>query len=786
MRVERRWSAAWIGCLVACLPTANAGAEEPPAPPLHVDAWTEIGGGSVGFDDADQRADFEQYRDFPRGFFWDGLHLRFDRPDTPWYLQLDGIDLIQRDQRIGLEAGAPEQLQLRLDWDRTPHFFSDEAVTLLQLHEIHGRARFTDAASRAFLTANDPDPPTAATDAATADRIRTLLRTSERDKDLLVQRDDFGGAIEWTPLPDAPLRWTLRASGNRQTKDGTMARGTGTYERRSTPLGDTFTVLGLEQQEPVDRTTDRVAIASDFAGDPFRLSLQYDWLSFDEKVGGLHWDNPFTDTDELASSGGSLNRGRFAEAELDLYPDNRTHRIGASGSLQLPWEASFVGSLSYAWMQQDDAFLAYTRNRAILATNVPGTPVAADLARPQNDLDGDVRLLTQSYTLTSRAIEDVTLAGFYRYDQVDNQTDSILFPGYAAFGDSAWRTEISTIPPAAPEPVESRPPGYLKHNAGVDAVWKIARPVRAGAGYEYERWSRDEREVDHTGEHIGKAWVELRPLRWLRTRVDYRFGDRDASGYDPGDKEFSELRMYDQASRVRNEVRGALRVEPRDEISVGLTGRFTDEDYVDTTFGLRGTRGWSLGPELSWTPSEDVSVVAYYQHDDFEWDMQSVSKTGGATEDLIFNRSNRWRSETDDEADLAGVAVTWAVIPDRLFFDLAYDFADLTGEILTRNPTTIDPTAALSAQAFPFPDTESRLHEVSATTRYRLSENTDIGLRYLFSSYRLDDFQWNDLSPYLVGASQDDSTRYLLLDATFDDYDAHVAELFVTIRFGRE
>jgi hypothetical protein len=62
----------------------------------------------------------------------------------------------------------------------------------------------------------------------------------------------------------------------------------------------------------------------------------------------------------------------------------------------------------------------------------------------------------------------------------------------------------------------------------------------------------------------------------------------------------------------------------------------------------------------------------------------------------------------------------------------------------------------------------------------------DIGIRCLFSSYWLDDFQWNDLAPYRAGVTQDDSARDLLLAATFDDYAAQLAEFFVTIRFGRD
>ncbi|MCZ7624514.1 MAG: MtrB/PioB family outer membrane beta-barrel protein [Candidatus Methylomirabilis sp.] len=150
---------------------------------------------------------------------------------------------------------------------------------------------------------------------------------------------------------------------------------TGTYERRLVPgLGDTFRVLGIEPPEPLDHQTTQIGFATDLSGDGWIVNLGYDYMNFSNDTTRLHWQNPFNNTDELAPGAGAFNRGRFAEAQIQLFPDNHSHAVTGSGSVFLPFKTQFTGSLSHTWLFQDDRFLPFTLNSAILATNAPGSP----------------------------------------------------------------------------------------------------------------------------------------------------------------------------------------------------------------------------------------------------------------------------------------------------------------------------------------------------------------------------------------------------------------------------
>jgi hypothetical protein len=241
--------------------------------------------------------------------------------------------------------------------------------------------------------------------------------------------------------------------------------------------------------------------------------------------------------------------------------------------------------------------------------------------------------------------------------------------------------------------------------------------------------------------------------------------------------------MFDEASRTLNEVRGSFSIDPLEDLSLSFRGRMANENYDETKYGLEGVQRWSGGPDVSYTPLENLTFVAYYEHSFDEFEQTSVAKTGGSTEATIFNRSNRWTSRTKDRSHFVGFLTHWEPLPDVVLLDLGYDLGFSRGKILTRNPGVIDPTAALSAQAYSFPDTRTRFQEVNATARWRFTSDLDFGLRYVYSRYRLDDFQWNGLSSYVYPGTQDNAVRYLFMNARYGSFDTHFAQAFVTWRF---
>lgn len=718
---------------------------------------------------------FEEYREVHRGFNFDRFQFGMEGADNPYYLRGSGANIDRDDQSFDLTFGKYGELMVNFSWDETPHFFSRGSKSLLT-NIGGGDFVFDNAAARQSFTNNDPLSPPAppdAGDAATATLARQLVDAAP-GIDLRLQRRRAKGEILYSLYPGSGLRWNFRFHIDNENKDGNRALSTGTYETRLvTGLGDTFRVLGIELPEPLNHQTTQIGVATDFSGDGWVVNLGYDHVNFSNDTSFMRWQNPFNNTDELAPFS-VVNRGRFAEGQIQLFPDNHSHSVTGSGTVALPFKTQFTGSLSHTWTFQDDPFLPYTLNTAILATNVPGSPQAAALALPRRSLDGEIRTLTQSYALTNRAITDTTLNLFYRYYDYDNQTASIVFPGYAGGPDSFWATLSNDG-----SPIRNRAQSYTRQNAGMDASWHAVRTLTLKTGYEYEHWNRDNRETDVTDEHIAKAALDFKPLSWLLARASYRYGDRQFRGQYVSGSEFSGLRTFDQANRIRNLADVLVQVTPLDTLSLSGTFRYLNDDFEDSDFGVKRQHEYSFGFDANYTPIKWMTLYGFYVNDFGKFKMSNISRTGS----LDFGPANTWNSSVDDRTQSIGAGLTATLIPDHLTLNLGYNYSRAIGKILTTNPGSIESDFRAGAQAFPFPDTRSELHNIAAVLSYKFNRYATIGARYTFERYRLDDFQWDSLQPYVFPNTVDNASRFLLLDSRYSNYDVHVLGGFLKVQF---
>lgn len=766
-----------LGCLLLALPGMLRAEQE-----IGIDGrrFSFFGEGQIGvqlkeFSHGTRTSKFEEYQEVHRGFNFDLFQFGLEGKDNPYYLRGSGTKIDRDDQSFDLTFGKYGELMVNFSWDEVPHFFSKGSKSLLT-HTGGGNFVFDNAAARQFFTDNDPISPPAAPDAgdvATSNLARALVNDAP-GIDLRLQRRRAKGDILYSLYPGSDLRWNFRFHVDNEDKGGNRALSTGTYERRLvTGLGDTFRVLGIELPEPLNHQTTQVGIGTDLSGDGWTLNLGYDYMNFSNDTTRLRWQNPFNNTDELAPFDG-VNRGRFAEAQIQLFPDNHSHSVTGSGSVALPFKTQFTGSLSHTWTFQDDRFLPFTLNTAILATNVPGTPPATTLALPKRSLNGEIRTLTQSYALTNRAITDTTLNLFYRYYDYDNQTARIVFPGYAAAADSFWETGF-----ADGSPIATAPKSYTKQNAGMDISWHALRTLTLKTGYEYERWDRDNRETDVTDEHIGKAALDFKPFSWLLARASYRFGDRRFKGKYVSGLEFSGLRKFDQANRIRNLADVLVQVTPLDALSLSGSFRYLNDDFNDSDFGLKRQHEYSFGFDANYTPVKWMTLYGFYVHDVGKFKMRNISMTGS----LNFTAANAWDSSVDDRTQSVGAGLNAALIPNRLTLNLGYNYSRAKGKILTTNPNTIEADFRTGAQAFPFPDTRSQLHNIAAILSYKLNQYVTIGARYAFERYRLNDFQWDNLEPFIFPNTLDNASRFLLLDSRYSNYDVHVLGGFLRVQF---
>ncbi len=777
------------------------------------------------FSDAkdDESSKFQEYRDLSDGLLVDDALLHFDRLESPWSFDLSGENLGRRDERANLSWRHADRFRLDASWVRTPHFLSNNAVSLwggprgdLQL------ADGLQGAIESFFTGS-PAPNTA----SARSFMNGVVAQQGRDLDLRVQRDTAKAKAAF----DLTDNWSLALYGKNERKSGTSRIGTGTYIRRQTVNSfdrNRFEPRTNELPLPVDYKTEDYGLGTGWRNSTWFFDASWQQSSFTNSTGTLRWDNPFEGPPGATSSLTGLNpafeqepsgatantnnRGRFSQAELDLFPDNDYERLNFKGGLNLPARTRINASYSTARMEQDDAFLAYTINPAVIFANGPdgvgGTAddiLAKDVALPANSLGGEIETTRLDLRVTSRPIDPLSLRAAYRSYEYDDQSPSILFPGFAAAGDSYFRPGIGQRTAAGTRVLYNEPGGYTRSAWNAGAAWRFGEPASIDVEYTSTEWEYDERQVESTSEDQLAAKLRFAFGETFEARLTYLDASREADGPYAVGFETSRLRAFDVWDRDRTRYGAELSWILGERSSIGLTYQNWQDEYPGVLpeptppsssnpfpsqpYGLNESTNESYSLTFS-TGAERWNLAASVGVEATEWTSQAVAKTSLTGDSPQFDPSNAWRRTQDDDVLWASLAFD-SEIGSRGKLEILVDYHDYEGDYLTTNlgtPTVND------GVALPVPGFSSNLISGEATFTWALSEHVGLGARYLYEPYELDDWQWDLVEPYMQGVWKEiggtpstvrDATAYrsLLLDATYSDYSVNVLSLFFSFRY---
>jgi len=553
--------------------------------PRKVHATIEIGG-PVREIQGDHNAKFQETRDVPKGFSIQKLRLDFNSADSPYFLRMRGYEIRERDQRFTVDAGRFGKYRTQFMWDQIPHsfgtgqsFLQKTAPGLYQVSPTLRAALQAVTQSDATRTpVNGPLPTLVRQNLQTAPTTDVRLR---RDQALFRQSYWASDKIEVY----AQFSW-LRNRGSRPMSAGTFVRrpvpGNGLPD-----IGGSWEGIGQEFLEPIDHRTYDLKMGAQFRGKRWSAGLDYDLSLFRNHIGSVIFENPFRVTDEEgctpnptpppALACGASNRFRTVHWQSDLAPNNDSHTITLWANVDLRPQTQLRGVFSLAFWTQNDPFLAWTLNTAIVPThwNAASPPInPTDVNQlPARSLNGKMRNINQEYALVNRT-KAFRFQAQYRSQSLDSQSPTIEFPGYAAFGDSTWRSPVTDFYNL---PIENLDWDFRRQNIDAGFQWdvlpqerrRVQSPGQSGASllrktnltwrldYDWEIWNRKFRDVNRNNEHsirnrldfevnlsgknsgAGKAGVTktgdatqgLESVTTLRLKLDYRYANRRALAY---------------------------------------------------------------------------------------------------------------------------------------------------------------------------------------------------------------------------------------------------------------
>ncbi len=699
-------------------------------------AWAEgdVTFGSQWWEQTANEAKFQEFREVPRGGFLESFMLREWKERNS--VKLWGANALRHDQSANLGWTNGARWRLDVGYLEIPHLYSQIA-----------RTPYAQVRPGVFVL---PD---------TLQRVNQDYPNSYTNtmNDLLAATPAMAVKLQ-TRVTDARLRsrpargWLVEVTGSNRVRSGAK------------PYGGSFGFnSAVEILEPIDQSMAEGEVRASYHRERLTLQASGGLSLFDNRISALRWDNPKRITDRTYAGAYVAGDGTAA-GQLALYPDNRVLRGNLALGLQLPRRSALSATIGLSRAEQDEDFLPYTINTAILQ---PDT-----FPLPAKNADAKATVLTGDYRLTSRALDRVT--GTLRLQQYryDNETPELTFAGYSRL-DQAWVVG----------PVHNHPFGNEQLTTGIDLDYAPLTNVTVGGTYEFRTREHTLREVEKDKENVFGGRVRVRPVAAVRLEGRYRRGEREIE-----DSTFVEeykndagalieqpgLRRYDVADRTQDDAGAGVTWALGERADLSASYGFLRNDYDESRFGLVLDEQQTVATEATIHVSDRLDLVGGYGFAQVKTDQRS--RESGAS--IATADSLDWMAKLKDQNTFVFGGADWRPGAGKLGLSARYEFSRSRGVFDLENSR---PT--LGNRAKDLPGTLSRRHDVSLEASYQVLAATELAARYAWEEFDFIDFANKDV-PFVNPASTAfGPANAIYLGDGLQDYRAHRAALVVRHRF---
>lgn len=620
------------------------------------------------------------------------LRSPYDSEDTE-FLKMEGSNLGLDSREVRIEGGRQGTIKGYIDYDQIPKFMSDTAGTIFN---GAGGTNLT-------LTPNWLATPPANTTSA---GFNALVDRNFMPVDLDYDRKQINGGVEY----NLGGNWQLRGNYQHEWKQGLQTIG-GII---GSPGGRAILL-----PQPLDYVTDQGTATVAYADDRYQGELSFNFSLFDNKDPSLMWHNAFT-----AGTGASALND---PAALGLPPSNEAYQISYSGAYNIDPETSTRVNLdaSYGWMLQNDPFLPYTVNPALVIT----TPL------PRDSLNGEINTAFVNLRVTSHPWDDVHLRGGYVFDDRDNQTPVALYNYVRTDAENQNTASVARMR-------YNLPYSFTTNKVDVEGDYDFMPSTTGTLGYEFENINRTYQEVSDTRENTFSARFRTMPVDFATVSLNGSFARRRGTNYDcstfgtvgfppPGEGCIidPELRKDYEANRNRFRWGNSLTITPTDDVSFGIKTDFVRDHYTDSLLGLQNRDTNSFSVDASTSAIPDVTLYGYYTLFLVSQRQLGTNSAGDPTA--------HYQVREYDTVNTIGTGFEWMAIPDRLDINFDYLFQFATTEYDFRNGPTITTQ--------PLPDLKTRYQTASLLGTYHIQKDLALKLGYQFQWFQTFDWAYTNV-----------------------------------------
>lgn len=668
----------------------------------------------------------EEYSEVPQGFYAKKLKASFEWQDSGRYLEFWGKNVRLNSARYGLDYGVEGKYTFAVDYTKIPHLYS-KAGKSFWTETNPGEWRISDSIQTAIQNINPYTPGTPDYTAALIKQrafVSSLIASSP-DVRLDLQRNRGNVRFAYTPNTD----WKYGFEYFRENRNG--------YRPIGTAFGFSWVT---ELPERIDYDTQRVHAGVEFNKNGRSFAASYDLSLFGNEVESMVWDNPYRITDRTYDAAYSAGDGAvFGRAAMP--PDNTANTFSFAGATKLG-KSRLSGSFSYGVWTDEVKLLPSTTNSSI-----------AEIHLPASTFNGKMENITANVTFVSKFSPAASLTARYRlYDQ-KNKNDHLDFEEYVRFDQV-----LEDIPR------ENELWAYTSHNVDLDFNWTLSDALRLTAGYGFNRWDREHRNVKKADTNRFRTSLDATMSDWATVRFSWQYSRRRYDAYElKGTYLVIPLLRYDQANLNQNIVKIIAELAPNDAMTVGATAGFGKDEYPDTAFGLFEAQHKEVGVDWSYGFSEGGSVTLWFEHTELTSDQKG--RQSGSTPSTDPRAD--WTANLVDKYDTIGAGLTLDLKKDVITWDTTTSFARANGDANLFSPAGGTPDVAKSLSNMD----ETDLITAKTGLYFKLFNHAKLGLGYWFEKYNIDDYAEATTKADLV------TTGSVLLGAVQPDYTYHVGWL---------
>lgn len=585
------------------------------------------------------------------------------------------------------------------------------------------------------------------TKGATTSFTTTTLTPAEKQFQVGTRRDilQFGGQYL---IGD----WTLNANIRHEHKRGTLEESL-----RETYGGQAFTL-------PIDYDTDRFDLSAAYNLPDFQASVQYSYSHFTDNNLAVALPYPVSVASLSATSGPFAQTGLYS-----LPPSNSAHYATAMVGYNPMPQTRIVLNGRFGVELQNDTFPANSADPNLSSTL--GNPAftwfknlnSQNQGTTANSPDAVAWIYQGGFVATSNLYDNLDGRASYSFDgrNVHLNQYQVWLDGH---GPDSTATQAAYVVPQS----------WFKQTASVELDYRILPEsnTKVTVGYSYNNTQRSNAQVEHSRTHTEYVEVSSMVGSGILGRVTYEHGDRDGSliyGTAWGNLDSAgPLKFgipsgaYYQAPRISDTVIVRGDFAPAGNLSASLFLKYVNERYtyppVPSVPGIAPNGDWNLvgrgegikkdytftvGPDISYRPNEDVNLHLYYTYERIFFNNLGNGACAESNTGTCAGSAGFFQNTYTSSVHTAGVSADWQV-NSKLKLAEEYNFSYGTIAFGEFNGVLVPSVSQTYQNVVSYPDINPVMHQLRLTAIYQLTSLIEWSVIYQYSTFHNHD--WNDLA----------------------------------------